>query len=297
MQNSSRFMIALIAIAIVGCAAQAPRPAVAVAAATPAPVVTTAANDNLNAVVWQQTSIEARLISEQAYRNAADRLDTALDDKQWDALPKDERITPIKGLPPAVVLDVDETVLDNSPYQARLIRDGKEYNEATWADWVHEEAAGAIPGALTFAKVAAGKGIRVIYLSNRSQDLNEATLDNLRKLGFPIADTDVFLGLGTYVQDCEQNGTEKTCRRQLVGRNYRVLMQFGDQIGDFVGVLANTPEGRSAAMQPYLGWIGERWFVLPNPTYGAWEPALFNNDWTQPAGVRRQQKIDALRTK
>ena len=137
----------------------------------------------------------------------------------------------------------------------------------------------------------------MIYHSNRAQDLNDATLDNLRKLGFPIADKDVFLGLGTFVEGCEQNGTEKTCRRQLVGRNYRVLMQFGDQIGDLVGIIANTPEGRSAAIQPYLGWIGERWFVLPNPSYGSWEPALFNNDWSQPASTRRQQKIDALRVK
>jgi acid phosphatase len=293
--------------ALAGCATQSPHAAnisqriATNAIASPsetAPVADTPApNDNLNALVWQQTSVEAKLISEQAYRDAADRLDAALRDKSWDALAKDERANPLKGLPPAVVLDVDETVLDNSPYQARLIRDGKEYNEATWADWVREEAALPIPGALAFAKIAAGKGIRVIYVSNRAQDLNDATLDNLRKLGFPIADKDVFLGLGTFVEGCEQNGSEKTCRRQLIGRRYRVLMQFGDQIGDFTGILANTPDGRVQAMQPYAGWIGERWFVLPNPTYGSWEPALFNNDWSQPAGKRRQSKLDGLRYK
>jgi 5'-nucleotidase (lipoprotein e(P4) family) len=297
--------ISLTLILLLGaCATQAPRPDAAATAPPTAATVIPAAepsvpapNDNLNAVAWQQTSVEAMLISEQAYRNASDRLDAALRDKNWDALPKDERITAIGKLPPAVVLDVDETVLDNSPYQARLIRDGKGYNEATWADWVREEAARAIPGALAFAKAAAAKGIRVIYLSNRAQDLNDATLDNLRKLGFPVADKEVFLGLGTFVDGCEQNGTEKTCRRQLVGRKYRVLMQFGDQLGDFVGIVANTTEGRSSAAQPYLGWIGERWFVLPNPTYGSWEPALFNNSWEQPAGERRRQKIEALRAK
>ncbi len=280
-------------IALAGCATQTPRASVATASVANVP----APHDNLNAVVWLQTSVEARLLYEQAYRAAIDRLDAAIKDKAWDALPKDERTAPIAKLPPAVVLDVDETVLDNSPYQARLIRDGKDYNEATWADWVHERTARVIPGALAFAKAASAKGIRVIYLSNRAQDLNDDTLANLRALGFPIAGQDVFLGLGTFVEGCEQNGTEKTCRRQLVGRNYRVLMQFGDQLGDFVGVVANTPEGRSAAIQPYLDWIGERWFVLPNPTYGSWEPALFNNDWSQPASARRQQKIDALRVK
>ena len=301
----SRSSSCLTLILLLGaCTTQAPRPD---AAATPTPtaVVATptakpaapAPNDNLNAVAWQQTAVEAMLVSEQAYRDASDRLDAALRDKNWDALPKGERINAIGNLPPAVVLDVDETVLDNSPYQARLIRDGKDYNEATWDDWVREEAARAIPGALAFARAAAAKGIRVIYLSNRAQYLNDATLDNLRMLGFPVADKDVFLGLGTFIEGCEQSGTEKTCRRQLVGRDYRVLMQFGDQLGDFVGILANTPDGRQAAVQPYLGWIGERWFVLPNPTYGSWEPALFNNSWKQPAAERRRQKIAALRAK
>jgi acid phosphatase len=246
-------------------------------------------------VVWQQTSVEASLLDEQVYRDATDRLDAARKDPDWDALPRDERTAPVKGLPPAVVLDVDETVLDNSTYQARLIRDDREYDDASWGAWANEEAARAIPGALAFTRSAAKRGIRVVYLSNRAQDLGDATLDNLRKLGFPVADRDAFLGLGTYVAGCEQNGSEKSCRRRLVGRKYRVLMQFGDQIGDFVEIVANTPNGRIDAMKPYADWIGERWFVLPNATYGSWEPALFNNDWTLPANARRQQKINALR--
>jgi predicted secreted acid phosphatase len=59
--------------------------------------------------------------------------------------------------------------------------------------------------------------------------------------------------------------------------------------------LANTVEGRQKAIAPYMAWIGTRWFVLPNPSYGSWEPALFNNDWTLPREQRRQQKLDALR--
>ena len=102
------------------------------------------------------------------------------------------------------------------------------------------------------------------------------------------------LGLGTIVEGCEQEGSEKSCRRQWVGRSHRVLMQFGDQVGDFVQILANTPAGRRDAVAPYMDWIGERWFVLPNPTYGSWEPALFDNDWRQPEAVRRAKKEAAL---
>ena len=72
-------------------------------------------------------------------------------------------------------------------------------------------------------------------------------------------------------------------------------MQFGDQLGDVVTIVANTREGREQAVRPYLGWVGERWFILPNPSYGSWEPALFNNAWSQPEAERRQQKLDALR--
>ena len=237
------------------------------------------------------------MLYEQAYRAATDRLAAALHDKHWDALPKSDRTNDYAKLKPAVVLDVDETVLDNSPYQARLIRDDRSYDDATWAVWVHERAARALPGALAFTKAAAAKGIRVIYLSNRVQALNADTLANLRTLGFPVADDGAVLPLGMAVPGCEQHGSDKSCRRRLVGRRYRVLMQFGDQLGDFVQPSANTLEARAAAVAPYAGWIGERWFVLPNPTYGSWESALFGNDWKLPAGERRRLKIQALRVK
>ncbi len=261
----------------------------------PAPVVPAgpAANDNLNAVAWTQTAIEHDLIYREVYRQAGEKLAAALKDSKWDALPKGDRKGKLKGLKPAVIVDVDETVLDNSPYQARLIQSGGEFNEATWAQWCREKAAKALPGALEFAKLAAKRGVTVFYLSNRAQDLNEVTLENLREAGFPVAGDSAFLGLGTVVEGCEQNGSEKGCRRELVGRKYRVLMQFGDQIGDFVDVL-NTPEGRRAAVEPYLDWVGQRWFVLPNPTYGSWEPALFNNEWSQAPELRRRAKMDAL---
>ncbi|WP_266169247.1 5'-nucleotidase, lipoprotein e(P4) family [Dyella subtropica] len=267
-------------------------PVPAAKAAAPAPAI---ADDNLNAVAWSQTAIEHDLIYLQTYRNAQARLLAAMKDKDWDALAKDDRVAPAKGLKPAVVLDIDETVLDNSPYQARLIKSGGEFNEADWAAWCKEQNARALPGVVEFTQFAAKHGIAVIYISNRAKDLDEATLANLRKAGLPVSGPKAFLGLGTFVQDCEQIGTEKGCRRQLVSRQYRVLMQFGDQIGDFVTVIANNAEGRQKAMAPYLSWIGSRWFVLPNATYGSWEPALFHNDWTAPREERHRLKVNALR--
>lgn len=256
---------------------------------------TPAADDNLNAVAWTQTAIEHDLIYLQTYRDAQARLLQALADPHWDALGKSDRTTPLAGLPPAVILDIDETVLDNSPYQARLLKGGGEFNPADWAAWCREERARALPGAVAFTQFAARHGIAVIYISNRARDLDAATLANLRKAGLPVNGPDALLGLGTLRQGCTQTGTDKGCRRQLVGERYRVLMQFGDQLGDFIDVAHNTDAARREAVAAYLPWIGTRWFVLPNPTYGSWEPALFNNNWRKPRELRRQQKLDALR--
>lgn len=273
-------------------AAAPAEPAAPAAAATQAKP--TGAHDNLNAVAWVQTSVEYRAITTQTFRAAADHLDVALKEKNWDALVPDERGNAATGLKPAVVMDVDETVLDNSPYQARLIRDGKEYDEISWDQWVAEKKAKPLPGVVDFARAAAEKGVTILYISNRAVHLKEATLANLREAGLPVADDSVFLGLGTVLEGCEQNGSEKNCRRRLAGQKYRVLMQFGDQIGDFVQVEANTREGRQALFDEYDDWFGERWWMLPNPTYGSWEPALFNNAWDQPAAARTQAKRDAL---
>jgi acid phosphatase len=270
------------------------------ATATQAPVTApspdVAANDNLNAVAWTQTAFEHDLIYREVYRQAGEKLLLALKDRDWDALPHDERKNKSRGLKPAVIVDIDETVLDNSPYQARLVRDGKSFDEFSWSQWCREKAAKPLPGALEFARLAARHGVTVFYLSNRAQDLNKATLDNLRAEGFPLATEEtVFLGLGTIVEGCEQVGSEKGCRRQLVGRKHRVLMQVGDQLGDFVDVLANTPQGRRDVVAGYMDWFGQRWFVLPNPTYGSWEPALFNNEWSKPESLRRADKVRNLR--
>ncbi|WP_369941459.1 5'-nucleotidase, lipoprotein e(P4) family [Xanthomonas medicagonis] len=300
----ARTALACAVLALSACKPQtqapdtADKPSVAATATSAASATASAGaaagDDNLNAVLWMQRSAEYRAAAEQTYRAAADRLDAALKEPNWDALVPEERGNAATGLKPAVVMDVDETVLDNSPYQARLIRSGKEYDELSWDQWVAEKKAKPIPGVVDFAKAADAKGITVLYVTNRAVHLTDATLANLRSAGLPVADNSVLLGLGTVVKGCEQNGSEKNCRRKLVGQQYRVLMQFGDQLGDFAQVVANTPEGRAQLLQQYHDWFGERWWMLPNPSYGSWEPALFNNDFTQSRAARHQAKVQAL---
>lgn len=260
----------------------------------PAPVGP-GADDNLNAVAWVQASVEYRMVAEQTYRAAAAQLDVALADPAWDALVPEERDRPAEGLPPAVIVDVDETLLDNATYQARLVRDGAAFDEISWDGWVAERKALAVPGAVAFVAAARERGVAVFLLTNRAQHHEVATLENLAAVGFPPVAAGQYLGLGTFVEGCEQQGSEKSCRRRHIGRSHRVLLQVGDQLGDFVGILANTPAGRDQALAPQADWVGERWWVVPNPTYGSWEPALFNNAWDQPPVERRRQKLAALR--
>ena len=278
-----------LALALTGCHRDAVRDA-----APHESVASVPADDNLNAVAWMQTSAEYRANSLQTYRAAIRELDRAVKDRDWDALAPSERANPARGLPPAVVFDVDETVLDNSPYQARLVVAGTEYSEPEWDNWVREQKATAVPGVLEFAKAAQKRGVALFFISNRAVHLKDATIANLRSVGLDVRD-DSFLGLGTVVPDCEQQGSDKNCRRQLIGRKYRVLMQFGDQLGDFVELAPNTVANRDTVLEAHRDWIGERWWVLANPTYGSWEPALFDNNYRQPRDARREAKREALR--
>ncbi len=279
-------------LALAACASTAP------AVRDPAPVeapAAVAADDNLNAVLWVQRSQEYRANALQTWHAAAAQLDRALADPSWTALlPEEGGAAQSAALKPAVVVDVDETVLDNSPYQARLVRDGVSYDEVSWDAWVAEQKATAVPGAVEFARQATAKGVTMIYVTNRAEHMKEATLANLRKVGLPVADDSVYLGLGMHVPGCEQHGSEKACRRQWVAREYRVLMQVGDQLSDFTQILANTQDGRDQLLQQYGDWFGQRWWMLANPTYGGWEPAQFNNAWSLPAAERNAAKRAAL---
>lgn len=251
-------------------------------------------DDNLNATAWSQTSIEHKLIVLQTYKTAENQLIAALNDPHRDALTPDERTESNVTLKPAIILDVDETVLDNTPFQVFLMKNQRSFNEADWGEWCRKADAKALPGVLHFIKLAQRLGIDLFFISNRAKDLDIATIKNLREQGIAIKNSDQFLGLGTVVPGCESVGTEKGCRRILVGRTHRVIMQFGDQLGDFMEVLNNTVTARQTEVRPYLSWLGQRWFLLPNPMYGSWESALINNNWAQPSEQRRQQKLDAL---
>src|SRR5580704_15627914 len=122
-------------------------------------------NDLLNAEVWMQSAIEYRANCLTVYALAKIRLDEALADKNWTAY---DQTGTYQNLPPAVILDLDETAIDNSEYEAGLVVNGTHFNPKTWDDWTKAVRARAIPGAVQFTTYAASKGVEVFYITNRT---------------------------------------------------------------------------------------------------------------------------------
>ncbi|HXV64637.1 MAG TPA: 5'-nucleotidase, lipoprotein e(P4) family [Vicinamibacteria bacterium] len=248
------------------------------------------AHENLNAVLWVQTSVEYRALALQSYLDAKRALDDALANPDWSAAT--EQAGDFSSLPPAVVLDIDETVLDNSPYQARLMLGGRNFEETTWQAWCREMRATAVPGALDFTRYASSQGVTIFYVTNRRKAVEEATVDNLRAIGFPLAeDRDVILTRGENGWDA----SDKTARREHVASRYRVLLLIGDNLGDFVEIPGGSPEARETVYERYQDYWGTRWIVLPNPQYGSWESALFDSDFSLTDEERLKRKRQGLR--
>lgn len=228
-------------------------PATFAQTAAPTPECTPPPNEyQAGAVLWTQTSGEARALAYQAFTLARMVLD------------QDLRMRRRGGQRRAVVVDVDETVLDNSRYQATLLKKRQPYNSNTWTDWVKLEQAEAIPGAVEFLRYAASRGVRVFYVTNRKLVEKEATAANLKKLGFPDV-SDQTLRVRT-----DPQSSSKEPRRQAVGKQYRIVLLMGDNLNDFAEVFekGKAVADRLAAVEENKSRFGTRFIVLPNVMYG-----------------------------
>jgi len=263
---------------------------VALLVASPAFAADMKPDDNLNATYWTQNSVEFKANALGAYRLAELRLDEALADKSWTAAT--EQSGSYQDLPPAVILDLDETVLDNSPYQAWLVKAGERFNPKTWDQFCDAVVSGAVPGALEFTKYAASKGVKVFYVSNRTGNVEESTRKNLEKFGFPMGDN-----VDTVLLKKEKEewaSSKKGVRRAYVAKDYRVLLLIGDNFGDFVDDYKGSPKERYALYEKNMDKWGKSWIMLSNPQYGSWESAPFGHDYKHSVEEQRQMKVDAL---
>jgi acid phosphatase len=169
--------------------------------------------------------------------------------------------------PPAIILDVDETVLDNSAYNARNIRDGKLFTLEAWNAWCEEQRAIAIPGAVEFIQRAESLGVKVFFITDREDDVRAATIENLNKIGVRASEENV-LTKNPQLDD-------KISRRALVTQNHRVLLLIGDSMSDLCsGMGTREWDQRQKIAAEKTALFGPRWVMLPNPVYGSWQRAL-----------------------
>jgi 5'-nucleotidase (lipoprotein e(P4) family) len=240
------------------------------------------------ATLWVRNSSEFRAASVAIYRAARQALATGLQDPQWTAEPSQRG--DLSTLPPALVLDIDETVLDNSEPQAKMLLEGSCFSEfpERWDEWIAERRAPAIPGALEFIRAARestdaeGRAVRVFYVTNREcgrragsdapcpqQDDTAANLEAIG-LGSPTLADDLMLKA-----EQPEWGSEKLARRQAVARSYRIVLNVGDDLADFLPEVrrASVSDRDHARCARDDHW-GSRWFVVPNPMYGSWLVAL-----------------------
>jgi 5'-nucleotidase (lipoprotein e(P4) family) len=244
-------------------------------------------NDLLNATLWVSNSVEYKGNTLAAYELAKIRLDQALADTSWSALGQSDAAQK----PTAVIFDADETLIDNGGYESWLVKAGKDYSGKTWNAWVAAAAAKAIPGAVEFAKYADSKGVKVFYVTNRTADQEDATRKNMEALGFPMGgNTDVFL----MAKEKDDWTSKKGTRRDFIAKDYRVLLLFGDNYGDFTDDAAGNEGDRQKSFEANKAHFGHDWIVIANPEYGSFESAPFESNYKLSADERRQKKIDAL---
>jgi 5'-nucleotidase (lipoprotein e(P4) family) len=200
------------------------------------------------ALHWFRSSAEYRAATRQTYLLAAERLEEIAADLQpgtW-----------------AVSLDADETILDNSQYQKELVEAGARFEIATWNAWVRREAAPAIPGAAGFLAAVRRLGGKIAIVTNRGEEVCDATRSNLQKVGL-IYDV-VLCGSGEKEPRWE-TVTKGTASPDLPP--LQLVLWLGDNIQDFPDLdqtLRTRPDDAFAD-------FGVRYFVLPNPVYGSWE--------------------------
>ena len=288
------WLIVLTLVAGMGCApAQAPPAKTAAPAPAPAPQAASGPpqHDLLDAVLWMQRSVEYKATTIAVYALARIRLDQALADPNWTALVPKEQSGGYQSLPPAVILDVDETVLDNSGYQAWNAIKDTTFDPKTWTAYVNTVTSLPIPGSIEFAQYAASKGVRVFYVSNRTAEEEPATRKNLEKYGYPLDGV-----VDTVLTSREKPDwtSAKSTRRMYVAKDYRVLLNMGDNFGDFVDEYRGTEAERLAVLEQHNARWGREWIMLPNPTYGSFESAPYKHDFKLSEDAKRKAKRDAL---
>ena len=208
------------------------------------------------ALNWFQQSGEYQALTWQAFNGA--RL-------AFDAAPS------LTGKPRAVIVDLDETMIDNSAYSAWQAKNGQPFSAQSWSRWTQAKQALAVPGAVDFARYVTSHGGTLFYVSNRDQKDFDATVANLTRLGFPeVTPQTVRLSTG--------NSNKQARFDAIKAAGYNVVLYVGDNLNDFGAATWHQGNAqRRAFVSQNHALFGTQFIVLPNPLYGDWESGMAQN--------------------
>ncbi|MGB5841648.1 MAG: 5'-nucleotidase, lipoprotein e(P4) family [Brucella anthropi] len=208
---------------------------------------------NVSAINWMQQSGEYDALAYQTFNGARQAFDAA---------------KPTKGRRKAVIVDLDETMIDNTAYAGWRVKQSVPYTEKTWARWMAAEQAGPIAGAVEFARHVNANGGTMFYVTNRDARSFEPTAANIRKLGFP----------GVSAKTLLLNGgqSNKQSRFDAVKADgFDVVVYVGDNLNDFgAATYHKNNQQRRTFVEANREAFGTKFFMLPNPSYGDWVSGL-----------------------
>lgn len=218
--------------------------------------------DLTQAVLWYQFAPEVKALYYQGFNMAK------------EALRQNLRNTTNNGKKNAVIVDIDETILNNSLYQGWLVATNNTYSGDSWTKWVLDTLAKPLPGAVDFINFAANNQCEVFYVSNRKKDKHtEATLQNLKKYNLPFAD-EKHLFLKSQGDTSDEGFTTKEKRRNTIAEKYNILLLLGDQLADFNDAFDVFESSSAAHIEDsvfnYREEFGSRFILFPNPIYSDW---------------------------
>lgn len=231
-------------------------------------------NGNILAVVWQQNSGEINALRYQAYNSAMNYVDKLVKEKTTK--------------PYAVTLDIDETIIDNSPHAGYEIKHNDPYSSENFTKWIQKADAKAIPGAKEFTDYAKSKGIEVFYVSNRKEDIHlDSTIKNMKKLGFVNSDKEHIL--------LKTNDSDKAPRWNKIEEKYNLAMYCGDNLGDFPnGYYNKSNEERNKIVKEQRKYFGSKYIILPNSVYGDFENALYGYNSNKTPAEKLQDRLNSI---
>ncbi|MBE9468244.1 MAG: 5'-nucleotidase, lipoprotein e(P4) family [Bacteroidetes bacterium] len=228
----------------------------------------------LMSTVWFQNSAEMRAIYYQSFNLAK-----MIVDKSISEVGKSQK--------KAVVLDIDETVLDNSPFQVKCVKTGQNYSTKTWKEWTSLSKAKALPGAVEFTNYAKNNGVDVFYISNRLEEELDVTMKNMKKLKFSCVDSAHFL--------LKTTESGKKQRRANIEGKYKIILLIGDNLTDYSEIYENRNEKLAIdIVDKNSGDFGTKFIILPNPMYGDWEKAIYGNTYKLSKEIKNKKLKDCL---